>query len=294
MHQVAVGDIGTNTARLLVANVEDGLVTEIDGHTEVVGLGRGLHATGYLQPDAIERAAAALASFGPSFAAADKAIIVATSASRDAANRELFFDQVEARAGVRPTLISGEQEAAFAFSGASQALADERITVVDIGGGSTECITGQTQVEQSVSVDIGSVRMTDLHLGAGPVASDVLDKARAVAKLAFSEIDADRSSRLVGVAGTITTVSGVLLGLSKYDRSAVHLSVVRRDDVSALLAKIAKLTTDAIGQNPAIGTKRASVILGGLIVMEAAMYQLEASELVVSERDLLYGVAATL
>lgn len=288
-----MGDIGTNTARLLVAEVEDGVVTEIDVETQVVGLGRGLHATGVLQSDAIERAVAGLERYSPSFGESDQAIIVATSASRDAANREDFFDQVEARAGVRPTLISGEQEAAFAFAGASQAIPGERITVVDIGGGSTECITGQGGVEESASVDIGSVRMTDLHLGIGPVDRDTLAKARLVAVRAFSDIPPS-TSRLVGVAGTITVVSATLLGLNEYDRSAVHLSVVERDAVTALLDEFSDLTVDQISQYATIGPKRAPVILGGLVVLEAVMIQLGVSDLVVSERDLLHGVAASL
>jgi len=294
MHRVAVGDIGTNTARLLVANVDDGVVTEIEVRTEVVGLGRGLHATGALQDDAIERAVAGLAGFGSRFAEADNAIIVATSASRDAVNREDFFDQVERRAGVRPTLISGEQEAAYAFAGARQALPGERITVIDIGGGSTECITGRDEVDRSVSVDIGSVRLTDLHLGVGPLDHDVLDKARTVARRALREVPVENQVQLVGVAGTITTASAALLGLSEYDRSIVHLSVMRRDEVSKLLTDLAQLTTEEIGRYATIGPKRAPVILGGLVVLEAVMNHLETSELVVSERDLLHGVAATL
>lgn len=293
MRRVAIGDIGTNTARLLVADVHGGHVTEVETQTQVVGLGRGLHATGELQDDAIERAVAGLAAYGPSFAAADEAIIVATSASRDASNREDFFTQVETRAGVRPTLISGEQEAAYAFAGASQALPDDQITVIDIGGGSTEAITGHKVVEESVSVDVGSVRMTDLHLGPGPVDQDTLRRARRVAEEALAHIPRS-GSRIVGVAGTITTVSATLLGLSQYDRSAVHLSEISLDAATDLLEKLASLDTKRISHYATIGPKRAPVIVGGLVVLESIMIQLGATELVVSERDLLHGVAATL
>ncbi len=119
MTRVAVGDIGTNTARLLVADVVGDQVHELDVRTHVVGLGRGLHTTGLFQPDAMDRATEALASFGDAFALAERSIIVATSASRDAQNREAFFDKVEQVCGVRPTVISGEQEATYAFLGAS-------------------------------------------------------------------------------------------------------------------------------------------------------------------------------
>ena len=294
MHRVAVGDIGTNTARLLVADVDDGVVNEIELETLVVGLGRGLHATGVLQDDAIERAVKGLAGFRRHFAEADHAIIVATSASRDAANRDDFFDQVEQQAGVRPTLISGDQEAAYAFAGASQALPGKRITVIDIGGGSTEFITGQTTIEDAVSIDIGSVRLTDLHLGQGPISSQILSQARETAARALPNVNPNPWATVVGVAGTITTVSAALLGLAAYDRSLVHLSTIRLANVTRLITRMAEFTTQEISQYATIGTKRAPVILGGLVILEAAMQRLECVELIVSERDLLHGVAATL
>lgn len=294
MTRVAVGDIGTNTARLLVADVIDGVVDEIEVRTEVVGLGRGLHSSGRLQPEAIERAVGALGSFGRAFATAQRAIIVATSASRDAGNREAFFDAAEAACGIRPTLISGEQEAAYAFAGAAQALPGERITVVDIGGGSTEFVTGSRTVERAVSVDVGSVRLTDLYLGIGPVAADRMAAARAVARTAIAAADIGVSGRPVGVAGTCTTVAGTVLGLTEHDRTRVHLSSIDRHDVASIIERLSILDVEAISRVGTIGEKRAPVILGGLLVLEAALDLLGARHITISERDLLHGAAIAL
>lgn len=294
MTRVAVGDIGTNTARLLVADVVDGRVDEVEVRTEVVGLGRGLHATGRLQPDAIERAVAALGSFGPAFAAADQSVIVATSASRDAANRDEFFDRAEATSGVRPTLITGEQEAAYAFAGAAQAVNGERITVVDIGGGSTEFVTGLDTVEQAVSIDVGSVRLTDLYLGHGPVAADRLAGGRSVVRAAVMSAGLGDTGRPIGVAGTCTTVAGTLLGLRNHDRDLVHLSSVTLEGVQDLIARLAALPVEEIALVGTIGEKRASVMLGGLLVLEASLQALGATDMTISERDLLHGVAIAL
>ena len=294
MIRVAVGDIGTNTARLLVADVDGTHVDEVDVRTEVVGLGRGLHGTGFLQPEAMQRAADALGSFGPAFADADRSTIVATSASRDAENREAFFDMVEGAAGLRPTLIDGEQEAAYAFAGAAQAVAAERITVVDIGGGSTEFVTGRHRVEHAVSVDIGSVRLTDIHLGEGPVAAEVLAAGRSVARSLISAADLGHPGRTIGVAGTCTTAAGTLLGLSQHDRDRVHLSTIHILDVSRLITQLARLSVDEVARVGTIGAKRAPVILGGLLVLEASLEVLGSSEMLISERDLLHGVAIAL
>lgn len=294
MTRVAVGDIGTNTARLLVADVEGPDVAEIEVRTEVVGLGRGLHGTGQLQPDAMDRAVNALGSFSDAFEQADLSILVATSASRDAGNRDVFFDEVESACGVRPTLISGEAEARYAFVGACQAVPGRRITVIDIGGGSTEFVTGRSEVEESASVDMGSVRLTDLYLGAGPVSAPKLANARSVTEELFRPVGVQDPEAVVGVAGTCTTVAGTLLGLTVHDRTIVHLSTISLEGVEALLDRLAKLSTEEIAGIGTIGAKRAPVIVGGLVVLEAALRTIGATGMVVSERDLLHGVAVGL
>ncbi len=294
MTRVAVGDIGTNTVRLLVADVAGVEVVEVDVRTDVVGLGRGLHATGRLQPEAIRRTVAALGSFSAAFAAADRSMIVATSASRDALNRDEFFDAAQAACGIRPSLISGEQEAGFAFAGAAQAVPGERITVVDIGGGSTEFVTGTGHVESAISIDIGSVRLTDLYLGDGPVSTEVLAQARRVARHNIVSAEVGVAGRPVGVAGTCTTVAGTLLGLTHHDRERTHLSTINLDDVQALIARLSSLDTSQIATVGTIGEKRAPVILGGLVVLEASLLAMGGIDMTISERDLLHGVAIAL
>lgn len=294
MTRVAVGDIGTNTVRLLVADVVGATVDEMEVRTAVVGLGRGLHATGRLQPDAIGRTVTALQSFSPAFAQADRSVIVATSASRDALNRDEFFDAAQAACGVRPSLISGEQEASFAFAGAAQAVAGERITVIDIGGGSTEFVTGTGHVDLAVSVDIGSVRLTDLYLGEGPVSADVLAQARSLARHTLASVEVGVPGRPVGVAGTCTTVAGTLLGLTHHDRERTHLSTITLDGVQKLIDRLAGLDTSQIARVGTIGDKRAAVILGGLVVLEASLLALGVTDMTISERDLLHGVAIAL
>lgn len=296
MTRVAVGDIGTNTVRLLVADVVgvavgEVKVDEVEVRTDVVGLGRGLHATGRLQPDAIRRTVTALRSFSAAFAEADRSIIVATSASRDALNRDEFFDAAQAACGIRPSLISGEQEAGFAFAGAAQAVPGELITVIDIGGGSTEFVTGTGHVESAVSIDIGSVRLTDLYLGEGPVSAEVLAQARSVARHNIASADLGVTGRPVGVAGTCTTVAGTLLGLTHHDRERIHLSRIALDDVQDLTARLSSLDTSQIARVGTIGEKRAPVILGGLVVLEASLLAMGAIDMTISERDLLHGVA---
>lgn len=290
--RVVVADIGTNTARVLAATVDGGVLTEEFVTTEVVGLGRGLYPSRVLQGDAIARVVAALAPHRDVFAAADAAQIVATSASRDALNREQFFDTVAESTGVRPTLISGEHEAAMAFAGAASAVAGP-VMVVDIGGGSTEFVSGHVGVESAVSIDIGSVRLTELHLGVGPVSQQQLAEARAVVAEALSTI-AMTDRTVVGVAGTVTTVAGTLLGLDTHDRSVVHLASLDSANVTELADRLATMTTDEIARVGTIGAARAPVILGGLLVLEGAFHALGVEVMVASERDILHGAAMAL
>lgn len=296
MTTVAVGDIGTNTVRLLVAEVVDGQVTEHVVRTDVVGLGQGMHATGFLGEEPMARAVAALSTFRDEFSAADRSVIVATSASRDARNRDDFFDAVELATSVRPTLISGEQEAGYAFSGASQAFGDECLVVLDIGGGSTEFVYGCGAVEHAVSFDVGSVRLTDGQLGPAPV-TDVA-AARQTARSTIAPVTAVAEhwhpTRVVGVAGTCTTVAGTVLGLKQHDRNLVHTSRVSLAQVQLLVDDLVGRTVDEIADIGTIGPKRAPVILGGALILEAALAALDVDEMVVSEHDLLHGVALVL
>ncbi len=201
--RVGVVDIGTNSMRLLMT---DGSV-DIDRKVEVTGLGRGVDRTGNLSPDAIEESLAALARFRADMdrAEVEKRAAIATSASRDAANREDFFDLVESALGVRPSLITGEEEARLAFAGATRQIdAIEPIVVSDIGGGSTEFVSSGGEV----SFDIGSVRLTERAINGRPASPNEMSAARELVAGLFAGVDLETGT-LIGVAGTWTSLAAI-------------------------------------------------------------------------------------
>jgi exopolyphosphatase / guanosine-5'-triphosphate,3'-diphosphate pyrophosphatase len=285
--RVGVVDIGTNSMRLLVT---DG-TQEIGRWVEVTGLGRGVDRSGALSADGIEESLAALARFGEKmeWAGVEMREAIATSASRDAANREAFFDLAESALGVRPRLISGEEEARFSFAGASQVNAAAPIVVSDIGGGSTEFVT----VEGEVSVDIGSVRLTERVIPTRPAPTTELEGARSLIAALFSDIDLETGT-LIGVAGTWTSVAAIAQGLPAYIRDRVHGHRMSRETLAAAVDSLASMTLAETAAIPALDPKRAPVILGGALVAEGVMDILGIDEVMISEHDSLDGVAMDL
>jgi exopolyphosphatase / guanosine-5'-triphosphate,3'-diphosphate pyrophosphatase len=285
--RVGVVDIGTNSMRLLVT---DG-TQEIGRWVEVTGLGRGVDRSGALSADGIEESLAALARFGEKmeWAGVEMREAIATSASRDAANREAFFDLAESALGVRPRLISGEEEARFSFAGASQVNAAAPIVVSDIGGGSTEFVT----VEGEVSVDIGSVRLTERVIPTRPAPTTELEAARSLIAALFSDIDLETGT-LIGVAGTWTSVAAIAQGLPAYIRDRVHGHRMSRETLAAAVDSLASMTLAETAAIPALDPKRAPVILGGALVAEGVMDILGIDEVMISEHDSLDGVAMDL
>ncbi len=286
--RVGVVDIGTNSMRLLVT---DG-TREIGRWVEVTGLGRGVDRSGVLSAEGIEESLAALARFGEEMerAEVEKREAIATSASRDAANREAFFDLAESALGVRPILISGEEEARLSFAGAShQVNAAAPIVVSDIGGGSTEFVT----VDGEVSVDIGSVRLTERVIPTRPAPSTELEAARSVVAGLFSAVDLEPGT-LIGVAGTWTSVAAIAQGLPAYMRDRVHGYRMSRDSLAVTVESLASKTLTETAAIPALDPKRAPVILGGALVAEGVMDILGIDEVMISEHDSLDGVALDL
>lgn len=302
---VAAIDIGTNSTNLLVVDADG---RELERIVAVTRLGQGVAATGRLADEAVERTLAQLRIYR---AVLDRCGVgavraVATSASRDAANRDEFFDAAAAVLGVRPELISGEEEGALAFRGATTSLPDTRAPylVIDIGGGSTELMLGgegsrATELAGSVSLNVGAVRLTESVLHSDPprpeeltnalgIVADLLDDAlRDLPDLAAAET-------LVGIAGTITTVAAVELGLARYDPAAVHGFRLRRDAAEDVFRTLA---TEALADrvhNPGLPRERADVIVGGCCVLVAILRRWRADELVVSHHNLLDGVCAAL
>ncbi len=305
MPTLAAIDCGTNSTRLLVSRLVPGTRRweALDRQNTITRLGKGVDATGRLDPDAIERTLVALRRYKESLDAHEVTAlrITATSAARDASNSDELFDAAEAIVGVRPELLSGDEEGALSFAGATAELdpADGPFLVVDIGGGSTELIVGTTEVEAVRSLDLGCVRLTEKHLDSDPPAAEELSNAIAEATQLFDdvlrEVPAFGSARtLVGVAGTVSTVAAVEVGLVEWDRDVIHhmhLSRAAAEDVSRTLA------TEPAAQrvhNPGLEPARVDVIVGGCCVLVSLLRTLGADEMLVSESDILDGLVQSL
>lgn len=286
--KVGAVDIGTNSMRLLIRDE----AREVGRWEEVTGLGRGVDLTGALSPDGIEESLAALARFGATMNGdgVERRMAIATSASRDAANREVFFDLAASALGVRPVLISGEEEARLAYAGAtSEASLMPPVVVSDIGGGSTEFVTA----DSGVSIDIGSVRLTERFIYSRPASITELETARALVANLFRAIDLEVGT-LVGVAGTWTSLTAIALDLPEYARDRVHGYRMGREELTGVIDFLAGKTVEETANIRSLDPKRAPVILGGGLVAEGVMDSLGMHEVLVSEHDTLDGVAMEL
>jgi len=296
--RLAAVDIGTNTVRLLIADVTPAGLRDIVRSTVVVGLGRGLDATGRLSEEAMARTEAALAEFGAAVAGegVDARRAVATSASRDAANAVEFLDRAEAALGFRPEVIPGEEEAALGFAAATAAVpGDPPFLVIDPGGGSTEFVFGSTAPEYAISVDMGSVRLTDRALHTRPAFPDQVERARSITAAAFGVVALPGApSTVIGVAGTFTSLGAMHQVLPSYDRDLVHGTVLSRSDLAAMVGFLAGLTVERTAEIPSLDPSRAPVILAGAVVAAGAAAAVDARRIVVSEFDMLDGVAVGL
>ncbi|MGE0793960.1 MAG: exopolyphosphatase [Acidimicrobiia bacterium] len=300
---VGAVDCGTNSTRLLVAEVgPDGSWTDLERATTVTRLGGGVDGTGALSPAGIERTVGVLAGFGDRLRAlgATRVRAVATSAARDARNRDDFFGPAEAALGAPLELLSGAEEGTLAFAGATLGLdpaVDGPFLVVDIGGGSTEFVVGASAVEGVLSVDTGSVRLTEQWLHTDPPTAEELSMAVSVVRAHLEdvtrELPASRAARtVVGVAGTVTQIAALELG--GYDRSAVHHLRLTRAAAEDVFRTVATEPLARRLHNPGLHPDRADVIVGGCCVLVAVMRHLDLDELLVSETDILDGIARSL
>lgn len=284
--RVGVVDIGTNSMRLLIT----GGGTETGRWVEVTGLGRGVDASGRLSAEAIGRTVSVLRRYGILMDTHGVEVrkAIATSACRDATNREEFFDLAEKALGVRPTLITGEEEARLAYEGATAGWdLEPPVVVCDIGGGSTELVTADAEF----SVDVGSVRLTETHLPHRPATPEELAVARRHLAGLLSPLELRPPGTLVGVAGTWTSLAAIDLQLTVYERETVHGHRIRRERLVGLVEGLATLTLEETRKIPSLDPARAPVILGGALVAEGVMLALDAKEAVISERDTLDGAA---
>ncbi len=302
MTRVAAVDCGTNSIRLLVADVDTvgGGLKDLDRRMEIVRLGQGVDRTGRLAPEALERTFAACRRYAQIIdrLGAVRTRFVATSASRDAENRADFIRGVEDILGVRPEVITGDEEAALSFTGATGELAGRvpgPYLVVDIGGGSTEFVAGTDRVEAVRSVDIGCVRLTERHHFADPPTPQQIAAANADIAAALDTAEATvplrETATLVGLAGSVTTVAAIALGLPAYDSAALHHARIPVDQVREVTKSL--LTADHAERAaiPVMHPGRVDVIGAGALVLLSVMERTGAREVVVSEHDILDGLA---
>ncbi|OIV38848.1 exopolyphosphatase [Mangrovactinospora gilvigrisea] len=359
--RVAAIDCGTNSIRLLVADVDpvDGTLKDLDRRMEIVRLGQGVDRTGRLAPEALERTFAASRRYAELIAAhgvaPDRIRFVATSASRDAENRDEFTAGIREILGTDPEVISGDEEAQLSFTGATRELAGSAdapgpYLVVDIGGGSTEFVVGTESVEASRSVDIGCVRLTERHLARNGTLIDpptrrptttpqgqaspgwvtrrptTTPQGQAspgwvtrlpttpqgqpspgwVESEAIAAIEADADAALdsaaaavplatartfVGLAGTVTTIAGIALGLDAYDPSRIHHARIGREQVRDVTGMLLVADHEQRAAIPVMHPGRTDVICAGALILLRIMDRLELPEVVVSEHDILDGIA---
>jgi len=299
--RVAAVDIGTNSVRLLVAEVAtDGSFETIERRMHITRLGQGVDATHRLAPEAIERTMTVLREYRDVIAdlGAERVRATATSAARDATNRDDFFAPAAEILGVDLELLSGDEEAALSFLGATTELngaAEPPYLVVDIGGGSTEFVVGTTEPEGKMSVDIGCVRITEAWLHSDPPAAEELSQAVSVVRDHLADVKrtlpgiADVGT-VIGLAGTVTTVAAIELGLPAYDPDRIHHFHLARGAVEDVFRTLATEPAEQRRHNPGLEAERVDVIVGGAVVLASVMRAFEITEMLVSEADILDGL----
>ncbi|GAA4608600.1 Ppx/GppA phosphatase family protein [Actinoallomurus liliacearum] len=346
--RVAAIDCGTNSVRLLIADIVDGRLTDLERRMEIVRLGQGVDKTGRLAPEALDRTFAAMRGYAKLIAAHDvtgtpiRTRVVATSATRDASNRDDFVRGVVDIFGVAPEVITGEEEAHLSFIGATKDLSALRpmrpYLVVDIGGGSTEFVFGTTEVEAARSVDIGCVRLTERHLRADPpspeqVAAAVADIDAALASVrdgrpapepasvpmppgngavgadpaapagppaegapaaSLPAVPVAEARTLVGLAGSVTTVAGIALDLPAYDSERIHLSRIKARQVHDVTRTLLRSTHEERSRIGVMHPGRVDVIGAGALILDRIMREYAFADVIVSERDILDGIAWSL
>jgi exopolyphosphatase / guanosine-5'-triphosphate,3'-diphosphate pyrophosphatase len=297
---VAAVDCGTNSTRLLVSDRRGSPLTRL---MRITRLGQGVDATGALAPEAVDRTIEVLREYRRVMDehGVERVRMTATSAARDASNRDLFFDRATEVVGTPPELLSGEDEARLSFLGATAELdpADGPFLVVDIGGGSTEFAVGTTEPQGALSVDMGCVRITEKFLHHDPPAPEELSQALSVARDYLDDVARDvpavlDARRLVGLAGTVTTVAAVELGLTSYDPELVHHFVLTRAAAEDVFRTLATESRAQRIHNPGLEEARADVIVGGTAILVALFRYFGFDECLVSEADILDGLASSL
>jgi exopolyphosphatase/guanosine-5'-triphosphate,3'-diphosphate pyrophosphatase len=312
--RVAAIDCGTNSLRLLVADVDPaaGTLRDVTREMVVVRLGEGVDRTGLFAPEALERTLAGVDVYARTCRElrAEAIRFVATSASRDAANSDLLVDGVRRRLGVVPDIISGEEEARLSFRGATGALADGLTTpflVVDLGGGSTELVLGDREPEHAHSMNVGCIRLAERHLTADPAGASDINLAtrdiREALDAASLDVPFARTGTLVGVSGTVTTITAHVLGLDAYLPERIDGSILRIDDAVAGADDLLTMTRAIRAELPFMHPGRVDSIGAGALVWREVMLRVRheveqaggvLDTFVTSEHDILDGIALAL
>jgi exopolyphosphatase/guanosine-5'-triphosphate,3'-diphosphate pyrophosphatase len=306
MTRVAAVDCGTNSIRLLVADIDPaaGTLAEVDRRMEIVRLGEGVDRTGALSPAALARTFTACDAYAEVIRStgAERVRFVATSASRDVDNRDEFAAGVRDRLGVDPEVVTGDVEARLSFAGATRELLsgpDPRpFLVTDIGGGSTELVLGDTDVTAARSVDVGCVRMTERHLHDDPPTGQQVAAARADVEAAVRQagetVPLAEARTLVGLAGSVTTVAAMALDLPAYDRDRIHHSRISAGDVHDVAQRLLAMTRAERAALPFMHPGRVDVIGAGALVLAVVLEYVPVDEVLVSEHDILDGITWSL
>jgi exopolyphosphatase/guanosine-5'-triphosphate,3'-diphosphate pyrophosphatase len=294
--RVAALDIGTNTALCLIADVGPEGVRAVEDHAEIVRLGEGLDASGHLKPEAMARTLAALERYIERIRALGCAHVlgVGTESLRGASNGQLFVNAAAARLGTvggRFEVIDGEREARLSWRAVRAAfpkLTGPR-TVVDIGGGSTELLVGEQEIDQVVSLPIGSVRLTERLLHHDP---PTVDEQQALVHTIERSLDQGPATRgtVVGIAGTVTTLAAMALSLTSYDAERVHGSVLSIERLREMIGRLAATPVADRRRTPGLDPKRADVIYAGAVILERVLVRAGASGCLVSDRGIRWGL----
>jgi exopolyphosphatase/guanosine-5'-triphosphate,3'-diphosphate pyrophosphatase len=302
--RVAAIDIGTNSVRLLVADLDDpaGPLVTIDRRMRITRLGQGVNASRRLAPEAIERTLGVLREYRAAIDehGAARVRATATSAARDSENRDEFFGPASEVLGVVPELLTGEEEARLSFMGATIELAAPApYLAVDIGGGSTEFVFGTSAPEALRSIDVGCVRVTEQWLHSDPPAPEELSNAVSAVRDELADVQRavpmlSEAATVVGLAGTVTTVAAVEQGLHEYDRDRIHHFRLTRAAAEEVFRTLATEPIADRRHNPGLEAERVDVIVGGAIVLVAIFRTFELTEMLVSEADILDGLARSL
>jgi len=296
--RVGVVDVGTNSVRVLVADGIEGSLADIERDLVITRLGEGVDRDRRLGAEPLRRTVAAVAGYTERARAHNVEVIriIATSAVRDAANRDDFMEAVRRATGLEPVLLTGDQEAQLGFLGATMDVsAPAPYLVVDIGGGSTELVRGSEKAEKFISLDVGSVRLTERHIATDPPTADEISAVAADADAHLEDaaraLGEDTANTMLGLAGTITTVAAIALGLQGYDRAAIHHARLTRAHIADVRGRLTTMTSEQRRGLPAMPKGREDVIVAGAVILERVMHRFAFDECLVSETDILDGVA---